>query len=153
MGLLDYFALKNIIVTRNEADTKTGYVGIDVNGTVQFLNALKQKITTLEISDRDNYYQLNGYNGNKYDISVHEGFAYVDFINFAEGQEITCIVNNLDEGPCLFIFGADEVIKWLDNALPQVETNAMITFYKSNNIIYAEIKKPYIGGGGSDSGS
>jgi hypothetical protein len=157
-GLLQYFSLKNIIVTRNEANKKTGHVGIDENGTVNLLNALKQKITEVDITLRDDgfgfltqAYTIDGYNGNKYDFIIYAGISYIDIINIAKGQEIVCICNNADPTPALLVVSSTKVIKWLNNAVPQIETNAKIIFYRSKNIIYAEILKPYIGGGGSDS--
>lgn len=98
-------------------------------------------------------YSIDGYDGNKYDFGVYAGITYLDFTNFQEGQEITCIFNILDVPHCLLIVSAIEIIKWLNNEVPTIDTNAKITFYKSNNIIYAEIKKEYIGSSGSDSGS
>lgn len=156
--LINHFALPNIIVTRYEANKKTGFVGIDENGTVNLLNAVKNKITSLTIEGGGGMigsYTIDGYNGNNYDIIVPPGMSYLDFINFQEGQEVVCIVNNSDPlgGPALLVISASEVIKWLNNDLPSLDTNAKIIFYKSNNIIYAEIKKPYVGGAGSDSGS
>lgn len=161
MGWFKWFSLPNIIVTRNEANKKDGYVGIEKEkGTVSLLNALKQKITKADVTLRDDgfgfltqEYTIDGYNGNKYDLIVYAGITYIDIINMAEGQDFVCFVNNADPTPALLVVSATKTIKWLNNDVPQIETNAKILFYRSNNIIYAELWKPYIGGGGSDSGS
>lgn len=125
------------------------------NSLVVF-NAVSQSVIVANITADDFglfSYSIDGYNGNNYDLGVYAGITYLDFTNFQEGQEIVCIFNILDVPHCLLVVSADETIKWLNNEIPTIDTNAKITFYKSNNIIYAEIKKEYIGGSGSDSGS
>lgn len=150
-----YQSLPNIIVNRYEAQKKTGYAGLDENGTLEIIWALKNRITTVDIvAVADDFgtlmqsYTIDAHAGNNYDFTVYPSLTtYIDFTNFEEGQEITCIAKNgLIGADALLVFNASEVIKWLNNDLPEIRTNAKITFYKSEGIIYAEIKKPYIGG-------
>lgn len=158
--LIEYQALPNIIVTRNEANKKSGYVGIDVNGTVEIIWAFKKRITTVDIVPvMDEFgmlvqsYRIDGHAGNNYDFIVYPGLTtYFELENIEEGQEIKCVVRNGDEfsGPALLNFcNCDGIIKWFNNDLPDVSSNAIILFYRSNNIIYAKIEKPWIGTGGS----
>lgn len=154
-----YEVLPDIKVTRYEANKKTGHVGIDVNGTVEIIWALKKRITTVDIQpEMDDFgtlmqsYRIDGHTGNNYDLTVHSALTtYIDFTNFEEGQEIKAVVTNAEPiDPALLVFcGCGSPIKWFNNDLPEVDTNAILTFYKSNNIIYAKIEKPWVGTGGS----
>jgi hypothetical protein len=148
-----YFASPDIRVTRNDAGKRGGYITIDDDNRVITPGAFIQPITEAMIEGLDNEYTLNGLLGNKFDFTLGEGFAYVNLTNIQEGQELAIIANNNGPGDCLFVFSATEVIKWLNDALPLVHTNCKIILYKSKNIIYAEFKSAFIGGGGSDSGS
>ena len=153
-GQTEYKSFPNIIVSRYEGDKKGGFVGINDNGTTPFLNrVIYADILRVENLDRlvIAEYTINGFKGSKYDFKIYEGITYLDFINFSEGQEIYVIAKNSSFVLGLFVVSGVEQIKWLNNDLPSVITNAKLSFYKSDGIIYAEIKKPYIGGLGSGS--
>lgn len=157
-----YEVIPDIKVSRYEANKKTGHVGIDENGTVEIIWAFKKRIITVDIvAVEDEFgllvqaYTIDGHAGNNYDFIVYPGLTtYIELENIEEGQDLKIVVRNGDElsGPALLSFSAcPEGIKWFNNELPEISTNAIITLYKSNNIIYAKIEKPWIGTGGSGS--
>lgn len=157
---IDYVALPNIIVTRNEAGKAGGYISLSENLGAYVPGQLSKRVIVEDLKDEVEDYTINGVNGNCYDLTLYRN-SYFNLINIAEGQELIIICNvaetNPDDGtppislPVFLNFTASERIKWLDAEAPYVDTNCKITFYKSNNIIYAEIKRPYIGN--ADSGS
>lgn len=148
-------AQPNIIVTRNEAGMKEGYVGIDTNGAVNIKMRLYQDVIveTLEPGGGAPV-AVNWARSNKYDVTISDLQSFI-LRNCFNGQEITIVFNNTDTDIALLFFTAEdgEIIKWLGGDTPYVnpESNAIITFYKSNEIIYAEIKRDYMASSDSDS--
>lgn len=148
-------AQPNIIVTRNEAGMKEGYVGIDTDGGVRIKMRLYQDVIVETIDSGSGLpVAVNWALGNKYDVTISDLQSFILRSCF-NGQEVTMVFNNTDTDIALLFFTAEdgEVIKWLGGDMPYVnpESNAIITFYKSNEIIYAEIKRDYVDSVGSDS--
>lgn len=143
-------ALPNIILSRYEANKKEGFVGIDTEGIVEILRAFHHYVITNDLDGIE--YILNWKNGNNYDVTIHDNIFFT-MINCLDGQQITMIFNNEHVDTSFLGFDADEPIKWLNGDMPYVEggSNAKVILYKSNGIIYAEIQRNYIGGGGSGS--
>lgn len=148
--------LPNIIVSRYEANKKLGHVGIDENGSVYILQRLYHRIVTATLTPSDATVAVSWERANKFDLSISAN-AYFQLRNCYEGQEVTMVFNNTDIDVAILGFSTqdNEPIKWLNGDTPYVnaQSNAIITFYKSNGIIYAEIKRDYIGSSDSDGGS
>lgn len=150
-------ALPNIIVTRYEANKKEGFVGINTLGEVNILMRFYHAIIVNTIEPSGAIVAVNWERGCKFDVTISDSQSFKHRKCF-NGQEVVIVFNNIhDTDIAILNFTTEdgEIIKWLGGETPTVNplSNAIITFYKSNKIIYAEIKRDYSEADSSDSDS
>lgn len=149
-------ALPDIIMTRYEANKKEGFVGISTEGDVRILQRFYQDVLVKTLEPTGAIVAVNWEKSCKFDISISDSQSFRHRKCF-NGQEIQMVFNNTSIDISILNFTTEdgEVIKWLGGETPYINagSNAIITFYKSNEIIYAEIKRDYQEADASDSDS
>lgn len=152
--MMDGISQPNIVVTRYEANKKEGFVGINTLGEVVIIHRFYHEVIVAEVPKGATNIAVNWERGCKFDVTI-DGNAYFVHRKCFNGQEVVMVFNNIDTDAAMLGFETEdgEPIKWIDGVQPYVEAkcNAIVKFYKSNEIIYAEFKGCYIGT--SDSGS